>query len=339
MKSGFKRNISIVCLLAGLGLVWLGAKDDIQPGDEVQSEEYAEDVLTDTIIQIFTEEQRCYSVRVEKVSWGPEELPAHLWEQMEQWQEDENVFSKYMGYIEMLGEASGEVEEGFLWEYATVQDQKFQDTFLVMDSGIYEIRSRGDHTAWLACMQKLLCSVPQWQITEEEAAQYVHEMSLKWEEKEMHDENLPELQLALWYQGTEYSFYGEKKRLLAYRADRECLWMKYMEDGREVERQICCAEALPVFDTYRELREYLQLLHPDMWDCQFYTQEIRQHSEVPIIGLMTKEAEYGYYCLKGQWYQLCIRRGEGPDYSEEPYYSGISGFRHAMDYSDRKSVV
>ncbi len=54
----------------------------------------------------------------------------------------------------------------------------------------------------------------QWQITREEAEQYVHEMRFDWYEK--YNENPPDNELSLWYQGMEFSFYGEKERLLEY---------------------------------------------------------------------------------------------------------------------------
>lgn len=334
-----RKIFSIVCLLAGLVLMWLGAKGNIWPGDKVQSDELQEmdnrasvssedsDILGNTILQVFTDQGG--TAEVEQVRWGSEELPDRLWEQMEQWREDyaDKPF-KYAGYIELLGEPSGKEEEGFLREYATVQYLNFQETFLVTDEGIYEIRSRGDHDTWQSCMQELLCSVPQWQITGEEAEQYVHEIDFEWRER--YNMNPPANRLGLWYQGIEFSFYDETLRLLAYRSGRgdeaeqeavsgrECLWFKQMRNGQEEEWRICTTEALPVAETYRELREYLQGLYPDMRDCEIYTQEEGEYTSEPLIGLLTNEAEYGYYCQEGQWYQICIKGG--PEQSGDSYY-------------------
>ncbi len=357
MKSDLKRNISVICLLAGLGLVWLGAKDGIWPGDEVHNAEnmalvssgdssevdVTEDVLADRIIQVFSEQGG--DAQVQRVSWDSEELPEKLWEQMDQWrQEYVNKPFTYKGYIELLGEPSVKPEEGFLWEYATVQYKISQYTYLVTDVGIYEIQSRGDRNTWMACMQKLLCSVPQWQITREETEQYVHEMRFDWYER--YNENPPDNELSLWYQGMEFSFYGEKARLQAYRSGREyeagqesvpgreCLWFKQIYYGLEIERQICTAEALPVFETYRELREYLQTLYPDMWDCEFYTRKTGEYDPDPLIGLMTRDAEYGYYCREGQWYQVCIRKDAEIDASEEPYYWVDSTLSYKLNYAN-----
>ena len=357
MKSDLKRNISVVCILAGLGLVCLGAGDGIWPGDEVQNVEnttpvlsgvsseadVTEDVLADTIIQVFSGQGG--AAEVQKVSWGSEELTEELWEQMEQWREDyKDKPYTYKGYIELLGEPSGKPEEGFLQEYATVQYKNSQYTYLVTNGGIYEIQTRGDRNTWRACMQELLCSVPQWQITREEAEQYVHEMRFDWYER--YNENPPDNELSLWYQGMEFSFYGERERLLEYRSareyeagqeaapGRECLWFKQMYYGREIERQICTAEALPVYENYRELREYLQTLYPDMWDCEFYTRKPGEYDPDPLIGLMMSDAEYGYYCREGQWYQVCICTDAEIDTTNKPYYWVDSTFSYELDYSN-----
>ena len=360
MKIDRKRTISIVCLLAGLGLVWLGTGGGIWPGDEVQNIESTttvsmesasgtddeEDVLADIILQVFSEQGG--GAEVQKVSWESEELTEKLWEQMEQWREKyKDKPYTYEGYIELLGDPSGKPEEGFLQEYATVQYKNAQYTYLVTDAGIYEIQSRGDRNTWRACMQELLCSVPNWQITKKEAEQYVHEMRFDWYER--YNENPPDIELGLWYQGMEFSFYGETSRLLAYRSGREyeagqevvpgreCLWFKQMYYGREIERQICIAEALPVFETYRELREYLQTLYPDMWDCEFYTRKTGEYDPDPLIGLMTRDAEYGYYCREGQWYQVYIREDAEIDTGKEPYYWVDSTLRYRLKYDYRAS--
>lgn len=361
MKSGLKRNISIFCLLAGLGLVWLGAKDGIWPDDEMQNAENttlvsseassevddaAEDVLADTILEVFSEQGS--AAEVQKVSWDSEELPEKLWDQMDQWrQKYVNKPFTYEGYIELLGGPSDKPEEGFLREYATVQYKNSQYTYLVTDAGIYEIQSRGDHNTWMTCMQELLCSVLQRQITGEEAEQYVHEIRFDWYER--YNESPPDNELSLWYQGMKFSFYGEKKRLLAYRSGREYeaeqeavpgreyLWFKQMYYDREIEQQICTADALPVFETYRELREYLQTVHPDMWDCEFYTRKTGEYDPDPLIGLMTKEAEYGYYCREGKWYQVCIRGDAEIDTGKEPYYWVNSTLSYRLNYDYRAS--
>ncbi|MDE5893965.1 MAG: hypothetical protein K2H45_13685 [Acetatifactor sp.] len=360
MKIDRKRTISIVCLLAGLMLVYLEAGDGIWPGDEVQNvvdttpvlleasseTDVAEDVLADTILQVFSEQGG--TAEVQKVSWDSEELLEKLWDQMNQWrQKYVNKPFVYKGYIELLDEPPVKPEEEFLWEYATVQYKNSQYTYLVTDVGVYEIQSRGDHNTWMACMLELLCSVPQWQITREEAEQYVHEMRFDWYER--YNENPPDNELSLWYQGMRFSFYGEKERLLAYRSGseheagqeavpgRECLWFKQMYYGREIERQICTAEALPVFETYRELREYLQTLYPDMWDCEFYTRKTGEYDPDPLIGLMTRDAEYGYYCREGQWYQVCICEDAEIDASKEPYYWVESTLSYRLNYDNYRA--
>lgn len=361
MKKQFiYRGIYALCLLACLGLVWLGTGDGIWPGDEVHNaenmtsmsledsseEDVAEDVLADRIIQVFSEQGG--DAQVQRVSWDSDELPEKLWEQMDQWrQKHANKPFAYKGYIELLKEPTDKPEEEFLWEYATVQYRNSQYTYLVTDVGIYEIQSRGDRNTWMACMLELLCSVPQWQITREEAEQYVHEMRFDWDER--YNESPPGYELSLWYQGMKFSFYGENERLLAYRSSREyeaeqeavpgreCLWFKQMYYGREIERQIYTAEALPVFETYRELRKYLQTLYPDMWDCEFYTRKIGEYDPDPLIGLMTSDAEYGYYCREGQWYQVCIHKDEEIDTSKEPYYWVDSTLSYRLNYDNYRA--
>ena len=133
MKSDLKRNISVVCILAGLGLVCLGAGNGIWPGDEVQNVEnttpelsevsseadVTEDDLADTIIQVFSEQGG--AAEVQKVSWGSEELPEKLWDQMDQWRRKHvNKPFVYKGYIELQDKLPVKQEEGALWEYATV---------------------------------------------------------------------------------------------------------------------------------------------------------------------------------------------------------------------------
>lgn len=350
------RSVCAICLLGCLGLVRLGAGDGTWQGDSAQdmknmaslmsedvteTEDNAEKVLIDMILQVF-KDQGCYTAKLRKVSWGPEELPDRLWEQMAQWQEEYKEYPrKFMGYIELLGEPSGEAEEGFLWEYATVQHRQYQDTYLVTNLGIFEIRSRGEHDSWRACMQKLLCSIGQWQITGEEAEQYVHELNLDWDKR--YADNPPDNQLELWYQGINFSFYGEDEKLLAYRTDREydperyaasgreCLWLKQNYYGREMEWQICTAETVPAFASYRELRKYLQTLHPDMWDCMFYGLETGEYIQAPIAVLRTDEAEYAYYCQEGQWYQFRIPREAGD--REDAFYWSDSRLYYDLEYS------
>lgn len=343
MKYNLKNGISAACLLVSLTVVWLWAGDGILYGNGVSAPEGLEEGnsgavceeplpepdefesdLKERILQIFTKQGS--PVEVEKVSWEPEELTERLWEQMEQWQEVYTTSDRYIGYIEMLGEPSGEVEEGFLREYATIQYKQFQDTFLVTDLGIYKIKSWGEQLIWLNSMRELLCSVPEWQITREEAEQYVHMIIF---DRIQNQEHSYPIQLNLWYQGIEFPFWGEGRRLMEYGseyADGERLWFRHMQmqSGQETEWRISVAEALPVCDTYRELREYLQERHPDLWDCVFYTQSEEQYDAEPLVALMTDDAEYGYFCQSGQWYQVCIRALWDIDYREDTYSGNIS---------------
>lgn len=350
MRCNLKNGISAACLLAALAVVWLWAGDKSRSGNGVSAPDYLgkgnsgavlqellpaadrfEKDLKEKILQIFTGQGS--PVEVEKVSWEPEELTERMWEQMEQWQEVYMTPRRYIGYIEMLGESCGEAEEGFLREYATIQHKQFQDTFLVTDLGVYKIKSWGEQDTWRSSMRELLCSVPEWQITDKEAQQYVHEIDFAVEYKR---EPPYPIQLNLWYQGIEFPFWGEGRRLLEYESeckDGERLRFRHvqMQNGQETEWRIRVAEALPLCDTYRELREYLQKLHPDLWYCVFYTQSEEQYDAEPLVALMTDEAEYGYFCQNGQWYQVCVRALWDKDYRENRYSGNISDMGDYLD--------
>ena len=94
---------------------------------------------------------------------------------------------------------------------------------------------------------------------------------------------------------------------------------------------------MPVFETYKELREYLQTLYPDMWDCEFYTRKIGEYDPDPLIGLMTRDTEYSYYCRDGQWYQICICMNAEIDPSKEPYYWVDSTLSYELNYENYRA--
>ncbi len=113
--------------------------------------------------------------------------------------------------------------------------------------------------------------------------------------------------------------------------DRECLWLRQIRDDKELEQQICMLEALPIYDTYRELREYLQTLHPGLQNCRFHTYEVGQYCAEPFIMLTTEEAEYGYYSREGQWYRVRWNT------TEDTSYENLWSDRNNLGYDYQES--
>lgn len=353
-----KRCIRAVCLLVGMGLLWLGAGDGVFPGETVTDGRNAENIAAEAdaetieaadsedslekmILQIFADygnKIQDSNVQVEKVSWGQDELVSHLWEQMEELQstfhnDHEGI---YDGYVELLAELPDKEIEGGLQEYATIQGENLQYTYLVTDAGIYEIRTQGSNKKWQSHILALLQNIPQWQISKETAQQYVHEISLK-----RYGDPPYVNGLTLWYNQFRFSF-NEENRLLEYRCSKEapessamiqqeCMWFRKIDTEQEIEWRLCTTESIPVYDTYRELREYLQTLHPNMLDCTIYSYVVGQYCTDPFIMLTTDEAEYGYYCQEDQWYQIFCNT------TEDTFYGNLSNCCRALGYDDQES--
>lgn len=343
-----KRGVMAVCLLLCMSLVWIGAVGSFRPDtaalDAGKARSPREIGLEEMIRQIFTG-QGCM-VKVQKVDWEAEELPQRLWARMEQWQEYyANTPRALMGYIELLDEPAREAGEDFLWEYATVQHESAQETFLVVDSGIYQVSSLGSNGLWQSCMRELLSGVPQWQISKDEAERYIH--GLDFEKYERYSDP-PYGKLELWYQGISVTFY-EDSRLLAYRRDRErvlpgektdsgreCLWFQEKWNERELEWQFCTAESFSRLP-YEELLKRLQVLHPGLWNCVFYTRETGEYDAWPLIDLMTEDGEYVYYYRRGQWYQVSIRPTEDAGGRQGLFGSEGYSFAYDLGYSHQES--
>lgn len=274
------------------------------------------------------------------VSWGAEELIDHLYI-------DPRRKGEEAWYIELLsGEPCGE-GEGKLLGYATVQHRDYQRTFLVTDLGVCEILTAKSFDDWYICMKKLLQGIPRWQISEEEAERYVHNITYRMEEIETDPENIFRVRyMQLWYDGLCFSFLANN-RLVEYRTDgglaggdhseagRECLWFRRIWNGEEIERTIRTTDALPINDTYGELREYLQSLHPDLQNCVIFTWERDQFCEEPFVMLTTQEAKYAYFCREGQWFQIGITTAMDADYwtlDEVRRSLGYDGFNSAYKW-------
>lgn len=336
-----KREIAAACLLFCLVCIWLMANGNFEKSPE-QNE--GESSLEETIIQIFTGQGNI--VKVQKVDWGVGELPQRLWERVEHWQEYYADSPRaIMGYIELFDEPEGQAAEDFLWEYATVQLESAQETFLVVGTEIYQINTLRSNELWQSCMRTLFTSVPQWQISGDGADQYIHDLDFETYE-EYRDP--PYGKLELWYQGISVSFY-ENSRLLACRRDRgdssqrgkldsgrECLWFRQEWEDRELEWQFCTAESL-TNRSYEELFQCLRTLYPGMWNCVFYTREAGEYDAWPLIDLMTEDAEYVYYYRRGQWYRVSIRPTEDVNGRQGLFGSKGYGIRHDLGYSNQES--
>lgn len=361
-------GIGILFLLVCLGLVWLSAGNRAYPKDGTLSESEAleagqkmanqrvdsQEVMPENVQMSFPEESQETSELKEElrkqirdifntwdkgcswVSWGPEEL-------LDQLYIDTKRKGKEAWYIELLsGEPCGE-DEGKLLGYATVQHSDFQRTFLSTDIGILEILTSKSFDDWCTSMKELLQEIPQWQISEKEAESYVHDLfKYKIERIETNPENISGIRgMQLWYDGICFSF-SSGNRLLEYRvnggltgddpaAGRECLWFRSMWDGKEIENTIRTADALPIGDTYGELREYLQILYPDLQSCRIFTRERDQFCEEPIVWLTTQEAKFAYFCQEGQWFQLSTV--DGTYYRDDVRSSlGYDGFNDAYQW-------
>lgn len=314
MKKQFVyRGICAICLLACLGLVWLGAGDGIRPGEtaggEVREKRHMpaehRDALERQILKAFSP----WVVEVEKVSWEREELVDRMRELMEQWPDSPYAVT---GYIQVLAEPSG---RGSLREYAVIHQGSKQYTFLVTDDGIYQIYSEARHMPlkpnWQEYMRELLQSVPQWQITEEEAEQYVHSFDLNEETPLYGLYYKDDDRLSVWYDGMKFLF-TERGKLLECQSsmdepEKGSLRIRFWNANENLERELqLCAMEMPVYDTYEEWREYLQSLHPELLRCYFFTYTAGEYCADPFIMLETEEAQYGYFQWGGRWYQICF---------------------------------
>lgn len=349
-KHMLKRGVTAICLLLCLGLIWFGAGSHSRTGTNAfaagKSPEPNESQCgpEETIAQIFARQGSAVTVR--KVDWGVEELPDRLWAGIEQWQADyADSPCAIMGYIELLDEPAGQVAEDCLWEYATIQHEFGQETFLVTGLGIYQVSSRGSNKIWQSCMEELLGSSSQWQLSTSETEGYIH--GLDFEHYEMFSDP-PYGKLELWYQGVSVTFY-EGSRLLAYHRDREdsssgerpdsgreCLRFRQKWGEQELDWQFCTTESLTGLP-YQDLSRHFRTLFPGLWSCAFYTRETEEYDARPLIDLMTEDAEYVYYCRKGQWYQVCIRPTENVGGRQGLFSSKGYIFRYDLGYSDQES--
>lgn len=336
-------GIGVVFLLICLGLVWRGTGDDVLSGKtagetglyEKQVPFLYRDALMGEILHSF--EPWVWDVK--KVDWGPEELVKHMWEQMAQlrnresgqvtrrteaWESVNNIMCEKekvidspwaaTGYIQIFTEPLG---QGSLREYAVVAQGFWQYTYLVTDECIYQIYSTAGLHSWGACMQELLQSVPQWQITAEEAEKYVHSFEL--DRKALYGRYDDIDRLSVWYDDMNFLF-TEEYKLLECQSDMEGsgksrLRIRFWNPGEEQKREMQIGTVdMPVFNTYEEWREYLQTLHPEQQDCYFFTYTAGKYCADPFIMLEVEEMQYGYFQREGQWYQICFDIPGNGDY-------------------------
>lgn len=319
----YHRGIRALCLLACLGLVWLGAGDGSLPGKTAGHEkrhtprEYGE-ALEEQIGQTLKNFSPWIDmVKVVKVSWGPEELVDRMREKMEWWQGQE--FSRVVtGYIQIFEEPPG---HGILQGYGVIYEEDIhctdrQYTFLLTDDGIYQIFSEvlGGMGVWRECMRKLLQNIPQWRITKEEAKRYVH--SFASDKNELYRSGYDTNRVSVWYDdmGFVFSELPECQSSVEETGDKRlriCFWNSAEEQEREM--QICAVD-MPAYDTYEEWREYLQILHPRLRSCYFFTYTAGEYCTDPFIMLEIEDMQYGYFQREGRWYQICFDIPGNGDY-------------------------
>lgn len=309
MKKQFiYRGIRAFCLLACLGLVWLAAGDGILPGKTTGREKRHTpgergEALEEQVLEAFSR----WIVKVEKVSWEPEELVDRMREKMERWQEYSRTVT---GYIHIFTDPPG---HGSLRGYAVIYEGDYhyldkQYTFLLTDDGIYQIFSKVyGPVEWRGCMRKLLQSVPQWRITKEESRSYVHSFATNKKALYRYAYNDAD-RISVWYDGMNFAF----PELLECQGSVEetgdqSLRIRFWNPKGDQEREMQVrAVEMPVYDTYEEWREYLQALHPELRGCYFCTRTVGEYCADPFIMLETEEIQYGYFQWEGRWYQICF---------------------------------
>lgn len=319
MKKPFiYRGICAVCLLVCLGLVWLGAGDGSLPGKTAGGEALEKGHMPvedgKTLERLLEEPFAPYVVSAKKVSWEPEELVDRIYILIDNWQNASPSSREIAGYIQVFTEPPG---QGGLREYAVIYRGNEQHTFLVADDGIYHIYSRPSLRIWQMCMQKLLQSVPEWGITEEEAGKYVHNINS--EEKALYGYYFEDInRIAVWYDDIKFLF-SEKYKLLECQSNTEepekglrvRFWNPEEEQEREMQIRIV---DMPAYDTYEGWREYLQTLHPKLRSCYFFTYTAGEYCTDPFIMLEIEDMQYGYFQREGRWYQICFDIPGNGDY-------------------------
>lgn len=319
MKKQFiYRGICAVFLLVCLGIVWLGAGDGSLPGKMAGGEALekghmpAEDGKT--LERLLEGPFAPYVVSAKKVSWEPEELVDRIHILINNWQSASLSTRPIAGYIQVFTEPPG---QGGLREYAVIYRGNVQHTFLVTDEGVYHIYSRPSLRIWQLCMQKLLQNVPEWEITEEEAKRYVHNIAS--EEKALYGYYIEDInRIAIWYDDIKFLF-SEKYKLLECQSNMEepekGLRVRFWnpEEEQEREMQIRVVD-MPAYDTYEGWREYLQTLHPELRSCYFFTYTAGEYCTDPFVMLEIEDMQYGYFQREGRWYQICFDIPGNGDY-------------------------
>lgn len=321
MKKQFiYRGICAVCLLVCLGLVWLGAGDGILPGKMAGGEAFKKGHMpveySKALERLLEEPFAPYVVSAKKVSWEPEELVDRIHILIDNWQSASPSTRPIAGYIQVFTEPPG---QGGLREYAVIYRDRGneQHTFLVIDEGVYHIYSRPSLRVWQVCMQKLLQNIPEWEITEEEARKYVHNIAS--EEKALYGYYIEDInRIAIWYDDIKFLF-SEKYKLLECQSNMEepekGLRIRFWnpEEEQEQEMQIRVVD-MPLYDTYEGWREYLQTLHPELRSCYFFTYTAGEYCTDPFIMLEIEDMQYGYFQREGRWYQICFDIPGNGDY-------------------------
>lgn len=311
MKKQFiYRGIRAFCLLACLGLVWLGAGDGILPEkttgrEKRQTPRERIEALEEQVREAFSR----WIVKVEKVSWEPEELVDRMREKMEQWREYSRTVT---GYIHIFTDPPG---HGSLRGYAVIYEGDYhyldkQYTFLLTDDGVYQIFSKVYGPAeWRGCMRKLLQSVPWWRIAKEETGSYVHSFATNKKALYKYRYNDAD-RISVWYDDMNFVF--PELELLECQGSVEetgdqSLRIRFWNPKEDLEREMQVrAVEMPVYDTYEEWREYLQALHPELRSCYFCTRTAGEYCADPFIMLETEQMQYGYFLWEERWYQICF---------------------------------